>query len=181
MTTWLNPDGTVVASDNFEAPCVDCGRAVKVDRGIEQDHDCPMPVALRGRVGEAWGAGERWVLDHLADYGLSRVAGPGANDGQVLAEIAQERTRQDAKWGEQNHPDGTGAPGSAEVADSAREACDRAAEHGVAFWSLILLEEVSEAIAESDPAALRGELVQVAAVAVNWIEAIDRRNARGDA
>lgn len=35
--------------------------------------------------------------------------------------------------------------------------------------------DYAEALAESDPARLRAELVQVAAVAVCWIEAIDRR------
>ncbi len=42
-------------------------------------------------------------------------------------------------------------------------------------WKTILLEEVAEAFAENDPATLRRELVQVAAVAAAWIEAIDRR------
>lgn len=42
-------------------------------------------------------------------------------------------------------------------------------------WLHILREEVAEAFAETDPVALRGELVQVAAVAVAWAEAIDRR------
>ena len=39
----------------------------------------------------------------------------------------------------------------------------------------VLLEEVSEALAEDDPARLREELLQVAGVAVLWIEALDRR------
>ncbi|HYF53037.1 MAG TPA: hypothetical protein VEA41_02135 [Salinarimonas sp.] len=42
-------------------------------------------------------------------------------------------------------------------------------------YSQILAEEVAEALAESDPMLLRAELVQVAAVAVQWVEAIDRR------
>ena len=41
------------------------------------------------------------------------------------------------------------------------------------------MEEVAEAFEEHDPARLRSELVQVAAVAVAWVEKIDRdaRNA----
>ncbi|MEY9934267.1 hypothetical protein ABH926_008932 [Catenulispora sp. GP43] len=39
----------------------------------------------------------------------------------------------------------------------------------------MLLEEVYEALAEVDPAALRAELVQVAAVAAAWVEDIDSR------
>lgn len=44
-------------------------------------------------------------------------------------------------------------------------------------WRHILDEEVAEALAETDPERLRAELVQVAAVAVQWIEALDRRAA----
>jgi hypothetical protein len=109
----------------------------------------------------------------------------------VLLEVGAERERQDAKWGEQNHPDGTGAFSVREGgrvlpdeyvgavrADRAREAksaCDRAAAEGRLTYLHILREEVAEAAAEHDPALLRAELVQVAAVAVKWIEAIDRR------
>ncbi len=39
----------------------------------------------------------------------------------------------------------------------------------------ILLEEVHEALAEDDPTRLRAELLQVAAVAVCWVEAIEQR------
>ncbi|TIH26025.1 NUDIX hydrolase, partial [Subtercola vilae] len=42
-------------------------------------------------------------------------------------------------------------------------------------WQDILLEEVFEAFAESDTSKLRTELIQVAAVAQQWVEAIDRR------
>jgi len=104
----------------------------------------------------------------------------------VLEEVSQERVRQDAKWGEQNHPDGTGDDWAMcsgqhigwaeEAADDARRRCQEASTKpwGDTF-ALILNEEVAEAFAESDPSRLREELLQVAAVAVNWIEAIDRR------
>lgn len=112
--------------------------------------------------------------------------------GTVLGEVRDERTHQDAKWGEQNHPDGTGpdiAPFSdmtvatpswcyldaAELAELAREDCQGAFAVGKGTYRHVLLEEVFEALAEADPACLRGELIQVAAVAVQWVEAIDRR------
>jgi hypothetical protein len=41
-------------------------------------------------------------------------------------------------------------------------------------WADVLNEEVAEALAATSVAHLREELVQVAAVAVRWIEAIDR-------
>jgi len=44
-------------------------------------------------------------------------------------------------------------------------------------WGKFLVgaEGWAGAIAERDPAKLRAELIQVAAVAVQWIQAIDRR------
>lgn len=96
----------------------------------------------------------------------------------VAHEVIYERARQDAKWGEQNHPDGTDRePLTLWAADLAKEVCDAAAKKGVVTWRDILVEEVAEAEAETDPARLREELIQVAAVAVAWVEAIDRRAA----
>lgn len=92
----------------------------------------------------------------------------------VLAEIAIERRAQDAKWGEQNHPDGT-SRALAHFATKRRMACQRAAGEGRVTWRHILDEEIAEVSAEEDPAKLRAELVQVAAVATAWAEAIDRR------
>jgi hypothetical protein len=105
---------------------------------------------------------------------------------EVLSEVAEERERQNAKWGEQNHPNGTGAdqimwPAVAvktksygAIANAAKAATDTAAEYGAVTYADILVEEVLEALAEEDPAKLRAELVQVAAVATQWVEAIDR-------
>jgi hypothetical protein len=75
----------------------------------------------------------------------------------VLRDVHFERHRQDEKWGEQNHTD--------------------------SLWSHILGEEYGEACRAVNEvvwgglstAHLREELIQVAAVAVAWIECIDRR------
>lgn len=99
---------------------------------------------------------------------------PNTYGNRVYSEIGRERAAQDAKWGEQNHPDGTGRPGDGFQAEMAREIC-KANGPGEDNWRDILTEEVHEAYAETDPARLRAELVQVAAVVVAWIEAIDRR------
>lgn len=68
---------------------------------------------------------------------------------KILEQIRWERQRQDAKWGEQNHKD--------------------------LFWLGILTEEIGEVakelLEERDPAE---ELIQVAAVAVAWLECIGR-------
>ena len=99
----------------------------------------------------------------------------------VLDEVRAERTRQDAKWGEQNHPDGTGRVihldymPAEKQADEMKGRCQEKARRGTITYSDIALEEVYEANAETDPVKLRAELVQVAAVYVAWIEAIDRR------
>jgi hypothetical protein len=97
----------------------------------------------------------------------------------VLGEVATERARQDAKWGEQNHRDGTGCQ-YVERAEYERIRTNNAAADGTLTWRHILAEEVYEAFAEADPARLRAELVQVAAVAIAWAEALDRRTTGGD-
>ena len=53
--------------------------------------------------------------------------------------------------------------------------CDEAAKSGTLTWRHILLEEVFEALAESDPAKLRTESIQSAAVIAAWVEDIDSR------
>jgi hypothetical protein len=107
------------------------------------------------------------------------IAGPTR---RVLDEVYAERAHQDAKWGVQDHRDGTGpqveilaAWSAASLATVARDNCQRQAEMGIVSWLDVLGEEVAEALAEDDPAKLRAELVQVAAVAAAWVEAIDRR------
>lgn len=77
----------------------------------------------------------------------------------VLADVVAERMAQDAKWGEQNHP--------SEV------------------WLAILSEEVGEMAKTMLPGEgtlfdTRDEAVQVAAVAVAFVESIDRALLRLD-
>lgn len=119
---------------------------------------------------------------------------------KVLGEVAAERARQDAKWGEQNHPDGTGpdwrlagcpAP---TLLDMVRRELDRTLTDQVDVspdgmtitpatgptWLLIALEEVFEALVEVDKTALRAELVQAAAVLVAWVQKLDRERGRAD-
>jgi hypothetical protein len=103
---------------------------------------------------------------------MGRELGP---DAKILGEIQAERDRQDERWGEQNHPDGTGSPVQQDIARMCRQACQEAAARGEVTWRLISDEEHAEAMAESDPLKLRAELIQDAAVKVAWIAAIDRR------
>ncbi|MFJ8023339.1 hypothetical protein [Streptomyces sp. NPDC096311] len=104
-------------------------------------------------------------------------ANPGVR--QFAEEVDAERGRQIAKFGDQHHPDGTGLPVYEHAARRYREQADRNAASGVLAWRDVLLEEVYEALAEADPAALRAELVQVAAVCAAWIADIDSREQPG--
>ena len=110
----------------------------------------------------------------------------------VLDEVAAERQRQDACWGQQNHPSFPtplyGIPaydaearalyyGVPEESD-AKWMCEERFGIGEGTYGDIFIEEVAEAIGAADEDRLREELVQCAAVAVAWIEAIDRRKAQ---
>lgn len=99
----------------------------------------------------------------------------------VFADILAECERQEALWGEQNHPSTGGSlPASWREqygvdAEKWKSINAERVHYGELGWDGILLEEVLEALAESDPKRIREELVQVAAVAVNWLECLDRR------
>lgn len=107
---------------------------------------------------------------------------PGVRD--FAQAVDAERQRQLEQWGDQRHPDGTGPEvemlphwTAGELADAARSSCQLRADMNICTWSDILSEEVCEALAEADPATLRAELIQVAAVCAAWICDIDSRNA----
>lgn len=114
----------------------------------------------------------------------------------IPREIAEERVNQLDKWGEQNHFDihptylyvqnkaypvnGTGQHPLLATPSSCRRLCEEHKQAGWTNWLDILVEEVSE-VAEAactlDAVEARKELIQVAAVCVAWIEAIDRGGA----
>lgn len=89
--------------------------------------------------------------------------------------VDAERQTQLAAFGDQHHPDGTGLPTYQHSANRYRNQTDQASAAGHLAWRDIFLEEVYEALAEPDPAALRTELIQVAAVCAAWIADIDSR------
>ncbi len=99
---------------------------------------------------------------------------PGAL-ARVLEDVAAERKAQDQMWGVQEFPDGTG-PEFTTQAEEAKQDCAAAWSRGDLTWRHILTEEFFEALAETDPGALRTELVQTAAVAVKWVQSLDRRH-----
>lgn len=115
----------------------------------------------------------------------------------AVISVLQERERQDAKWGEQNHPMVGRAARLRLIsprrecarlgilgADEAREACDHAHRNDEGTYAHILIEEVAEAIEASSEHgdasdAAREEWVQVAAVALAIVESIDRKRQNG--
>lgn len=98
--------------------------------------------------------------------------------GNVLADVATERQRQEITFPDQHLPDGTSGHEEARRArDLYRRICDRKAGAGRVTWWDILREEYHEVGAETTPDALYDELIQTAAVAVRWAEDIRRRQA----
>lgn len=96
----------------------------------------------------------------------------------VLEEVAAERERQIRKWGRQDHLEsGSGGSHNRTRANIAKAEYDDMVAYGELQWIHILTEEFWEALAEPEGPELRQELIQVAAVAIAWVEAIDRRDA----
>lgn len=107
----------------------------------------------------------------------------------IIDAIKRERQRQEAKFPGQKLPaspallwphfDEYRTAKHLEIPSEARAKflCDVAVRNGALTHSEVLSEEHSEAqaaAARKDPVALREELIQVAAVALRWIEAIDQ-------
>jgi hypothetical protein len=99
---------------------------------------------------------------------------------RIYADIFAERKNQLDKWGEQHRNLGTGSKTWFNRAEKAKIRCDAQELNSQsdnpddkATWLAVLEEEFTEAMAESDYAALRAELIQVAAVAVAIIEDIE--------
>lgn len=95
---------------------------------------------------------------------------------RVMDDVIEERERQDTLYGtDPQYLDGTGDEFQRSEVEVAKQVCQDAADAGELRWADVLYEEVAEALAESDPAKLRAELIHVAAVAARWVQAIDAR------
>lgn len=106
-----------------------------------------------------------------------------ARDGSTIMDLLYEKAAQRQKFGIQHHDDGTGADQTvldgftfSELANTFKAVNDRYELVGAAHsWAFILLEEVFEALSETDPDRLTYELIQVMAVAASWIDDVDSR------
>ncbi len=109
-----------------------------------------------------------------------RDASAGTARARALGQVSAERELQIGRWGEQHRADDTGGEQLRAEAEQATALCQAAEANiaGGAGWRLVLGEQVAAAFAETDPAALRSKLVQVAAAAVAWIEDLDSRTSQ---
>ena len=99
---------------------------------------------------------------------------------EIEMEIADELARARSIHGKQDHlPDLIETGGLNLIhGSSARANCQAAFRRGNGSWAHILHEEFGEAIDEAragNADALREELIQVAAMCIAWVEAIDGR------
>jgi NTP pyrophosphatase (non-canonical NTP hydrolase) len=97
---------------------------------------------------------------------------------QIYEEVDEERQRQIRLWGDQDLPmvhRGWDFEKAKEIMLTRQQAADSAEAGGRLTWYHVLMEEVGEVFAEVSPEKQREELVQVAAVAVQMIENLDRK------
>ena len=102
---------------------------------------------------------------------------------ELLQLVANEREAQVAEFGQQDHRSLYSENALREFqrkADHYHQVNDARVAEGSLSWDGILLEEVYEALSETDPVLRIEELVQVAAVALAEIEAIQRLLAEPD-
>jgi len=93
----------------------------------------------------------------------------------VLRDVLDERAYQHGKWGKQEHPNGTSEVKYTGMMQMAQAMCNKRADDGSITWFDILQEEFYEAASCEIKEDLRAELIQVAAVAVAWIEMLDEQ------
>jgi hypothetical protein len=115
----------------------------------------------------------------------------GCQTTKVLLEVREERARQFERYGSNaDLQDGTGpdAPWLGQELDPSERLTAKELEAhfrsdyvaheqltGAPTWMHLIREEVAEAFMEKDPVRLRAELLQVAALAVSWVEKLDTR------
>jgi uncharacterized FlaG/YvyC family protein len=130
------------------------------------------------------------AIEHLLGEKISREP---SGMGFFLSRVLAERIRQNKKWGRQSHRDANPSLLDREIGVTPRRLaeeleictehrakflCKTAFDRGEGSWSVILVEELAEAVAAvatGDDAGLLQELVQVAAVATAWGESVQAR------
>ena len=92
----------------------------------------------------------------------------------VLDEVLDDRRFTHSYHNERNLPDGTGEFYAPEALRAARNVTQQR-KQGSLTWRDLMIDEAIRATCQTDPEDLRDELVELASLVVEWIEAIDRR------
>lgn len=105
------------------------------------------------------------------------MSGTVSGMNETMRAIKDEVTSQFLTWGQQNWPStpqGKQPRYMIPAEHTAKVECEKARLNDRMTWAHILVEEVAEACNAESPAHMVEELVQVAAVAVSWIDSIQR-------
>lgn len=115
---------------------------------------------------------------------------------KIIEEIIVERARQEAKWGQQNHPivdrnlSSTWAAHPEITAqnlalhygvpteENGKSRCENSFKDGSGTYMHIIVEELAEAVGAKTRQEMRVELIQTAACVIAAIESMDREDAK---
>lgn len=142
----------------------------------------PSPEALAGE--DPFARERRAAAEVTRQREADAVAADLAHLDRIFGDVTAEIARADATHGPQDSmplggtADLRDAYASGETADAVRGACDRAHADGSCTWVHVEAEELAEAADANTAAEQRTEWVQVAAVAVKAIRALDRQKLR---
>lgn len=92
----------------------------------------------------------------------------------VLGEVLDDRWFSRIHYGERDFPDGTSEFYFPEFRSADRNVLQQR-KQGTLTWRDLMMLEAIGVTCETDPENLRGELLDLASLVVEWIEAIDRR------
>lgn len=95
-------------------------------------------------------------------------------NARIVLDMLGEIERSTEKHGVQRHHTiGFSNPDAAPFRDLVQKQVDEGMKDGTVTWEQIIQEEFMEAVVETEPAAIRAELVQMLAVVAKTIDAID--------
>ena len=92
----------------------------------------------------------------------------------VLNEVLEDRRFSHSYHNERNFPDGTSEFYLPEFRSADRGVLHQRAD-GTLTWRDLMIRKAIGATCQTDPEDLRGELLELASLVIEWVEAIDRR------
>ena len=108
----------------------------------------------------------------------------------VVSDVLVERATMLSRWGDPSYPSVAGLSYSVEARvglydlptpEKARAETEGLRGSGDLDWATISVQSLSDAVSASDETARRIEVVQLAAVALAWVEDIDRQRRAAEA